>query len=108
MSMVELSMRFIYEMHLLEMRTLKLLCHGITGCEDLESLRVSAPGLKEITYRNTPAFVHDRLPCVWRLEIQLITHKEEEEDDNDESSSKDDDEEEDGSNIYNLLRHCSS
>jgi hypothetical protein len=41
------------------------------------------------------------------LEIQLITHKEEE-DGNDESSSEVDDNEEYGSNIYNLLRHCSS
>ena len=66
-----------------------------------ESLRVSAPGLKEITYRNTPAFIHDPLLCVWRLEIQLITHKEEE-DDNDEYSSEDDENDQDGSNIYNL------
>jgi hypothetical protein len=43
-------------MHLLEMRTSKLLFLGITGCEDLESLRVLALGLKEITYRNTAAF----------------------------------------------------
>jgi hypothetical protein len=71
-------------------------------------LKVSALGLKEITYRNNPAFIRDPLSCVWRLEIQLITHKEEEEDDNNEYSSKDDDNEKDGSNIYSLLRHCSS
>ena len=38
---------------------------------------------------------------MWRLEVQLITHKEEE-DDNDEYSSEAGENDEDGSNIYNL------
>jgi hypothetical protein len=103
--LLEVSMSFIDEMHLVEMRTSKLLFLGITGCEDLKSLRVSAPGLKEITYCNTPAFIPSL--CVWRLEVQLITHKEEE-DDNDEYSSEHDENDEYGSNIYNLLRLFSS
>ncbi|CAD6230999.1 unnamed protein product [Miscanthus lutarioriparius] len=106
--LLEFSMSFIDEMHLLEMGTLELLFLRITGCEDLELLRVSAPRLKEITYHNNPAFIHDPLPCVWRLEVQLITHMKEEDDDNNEYSIEDDDNDNDGSNIYNLLRHYNS
>jgi len=41
--LLEVSMSFIDEMHLLEMRTSKLLFLGITGCEDLVSRSGSRP-----------------------------------------------------------------
>ena len=71
--LLDLSMSFIDEMHLLEMGTLELLFLGIIGCEDLELLRVSAPGLKEITYRNNPAFIHDPL-SIWKRRRMTTTN----------------------------------
>jgi hypothetical protein len=56
--LLELSMEGVNEMKLLKLRTPKLLYLEINECEHLESLRVSAPGLKELTHIRDTAFIH--------------------------------------------------
>jgi hypothetical protein len=75
--LLELSIERVYDIELLELRTPKLLYLKINECEQLESLRISASGLKELTYFSNTAFIQGRLPCVQRLRIDLFTYMEE-------------------------------
>jgi hypothetical protein len=93
--LLELSMEAVEGMELLELRTPKLLYLEIDECYH-KSLRVSAPGLEDLTYVCNKALVHDPLPCVWCLKIDLLTHMEDDDDDGSNSSS------------ICLLKHCSS
>jgi len=89
------------KMGFLELRTPKLLHLEINECDHLESLRVSAPGLKELTYIGNTAFIHDPLPCLRRLKIDLFAHMGVDDDEEDEE------EDPNSSNIC-LLNRCSS
>jgi hypothetical protein len=99
--LLELSMEGVNSMELLELRTPKLLHLEINECDHLESLRVSAPGLKELTYIGNTAFIHDPLPCLRRLKIDLFAHMGVDDDEEDEE------EDPNSSNIC-LLNRCSS
>jgi hypothetical protein len=97
--LLELSMEAVDDMELLELTTPKLLYLKINECGDLKSLTVSAPGLKELTYSPNRGLIHGPLPCVWRLKIDLITHK---------GVDDNDDDDENSSNICLLKRRSSS
>ncbi|RLN16766.1 hypothetical protein C2845_PM02G43280 [Panicum miliaceum] len=74
--LTELSLEHMDKLTSLELRTPGLLDLVVQECDDLETLTVLAPKLKELACASDPSLVaiHGGLPCVSRLKVDLCSH----------------------------------